>query len=85
MPKPIEEIEVKDHRRKSFYIADNRIIADAGPIIGVYGGAVYNSLLYHANNERKTWPSVNLIAKEWGISRRAVIQSIQKLESLNII
>jgi len=85
MSKPSEEIEVKDQRRKSFYIADNRMIDEAAPLIGVYGGAVYSSLLRHADKERKTWPSVNKIAKEWGISRTLVMRSIQKLEALNMI
>ena len=85
MSKPNEEIEVKDQRRKSFYIADNRMIDEAAPLIGVYGGAVYSSLLRHADKERKTWPSVNKIAKEWGISRTLVMRSIQKLEALNMI
>jgi hypothetical protein len=85
MSKPNEEIEVKDQRKKSFYIADNRMIDEAAPVIGVYGGAVYNSLLRHADKDRKTWPSVTLMAKEWGISSRQVMRGIKTLEQYGLI
>ena len=85
MSKQNEEIEVKDQRRKSFFIADNRMIDEAAPVIGVYGGAVYNSLLRHADKDRKTWPSVTTIAKEWGVGRALVIRMLKKLEQLRMI
>jgi hypothetical protein len=83
--KPSESIEVKDQRRKSFFISDNSFIDEAARLIGPFGGAVYNSLLRHANSEGKAWPSINLIAKEWGISKTLIIRSIRKLSELNMI
>ncbi|OPY74734.1 MAG: hypothetical protein A4E64_02156 [Syntrophorhabdus sp. PtaU1.Bin058] len=85
MSKTTEQLEVKDQRKKSFYIADNRMIDEAAPVIGVYGGAVYTSLLRHADKDRITWPSVTLIAREWGVGRALVIRMLKKLEQLHMI
>jgi hypothetical protein len=78
-------IQIKDEREKDFYIAQRALVRHAGKIIKVWGCAVYNSLLSHADEGRECWPGLMTIATEFGMSRMQVIRSIDLLASLNMI
>ena len=78
-------IQIKDEREKDFYIAQRALVRHAGKIIKVWGCAVYNSLLSHADEDRECWPGLVTIAAEFGMSKMQVIRSIDLLESLNMI
>jgi hypothetical protein len=81
----MNEIEINDSRRKDFYIVDNAAVYRVGKIIGAFGCAVYNSLSCHSNNKGECWPSIERIAEEWNIGRTKVMESIDKLISLNMV
>lgn len=81
-----ERIEIRDARRRDFFIVDNVIIDHYGSIIGPFAVLTYVSLCRHADcSTRETYPSLSLIAKELGISRMTVIRSIQKLITHGLI
>lgn len=80
-----DPIEIVDGRKNPRFMVDDVFVDHVGKIVGPYGAAVYNSLLRHSNKLHISWPSVDLIAKQWNISRPRVIQSIEQLESLNLI
>jgi hypothetical protein len=82
---PQQPIEISDCRRKSFYISDNNLIDLAGPLIGPIGGSVYNSLLRHSDRNGQSFPSIDLIAREWGISKPPVIKAIALLVKHNMV
>lgn len=80
-----EQVIVKDQRLDHWYKVDNALLLEYGSIIGVYGIAVYSVLAMHANQENEAYPSYQTIADMIGCSRRKVIQTMELLESLNII
>jgi hypothetical protein len=81
-----KKIEITDCRKNSTYIVNDEFIDYVAKLVGVFGGAVYNSLLRHENKRnKKSWPGIDLISEEWGISRPKVIDGLNKLEELKII
>lgn len=78
-------IEIRDRRKPGFFIVDHEAVRAQGKIIGPFGGAVYLSIVSHANQERESWPSLELIADEWAISKREVIRAIKRLEDCHMI
>lgn len=81
-----EQLIVKDQRLDHWYKVDNALILQYGAIIGPYGIAVYNVLALHANHEtHEAYPSYQTIAELVGCSRRKVIQTLELLESHNIV
>lgn len=78
-------IQIRDRRRLSFFIVDHEAVRAQGREIGPYGGAVYLSIVSHANQDKESWPSLELIASEWAISTREVIRAIKRLEDCRMI
>lgn len=78
--------KVQDERRRGFYIIDNHIIDDYGPNIGAYGVAVYSLIARYADgNGENAFPSYPTIAKQLGMSRTKVFQTIELLVELGLI
>ncbi|HVN95800.1 MAG TPA: helix-turn-helix domain-containing protein [Syntrophorhabdaceae bacterium] len=84
-PSADHPIQVKDIRERDFYIAQRDLVDRAGPVIGPFGCAVYNSLLRHADAARECWPSLTTIADEWGMSKMQAIREVEVLEAANMI
>src|SRR5262245_28680572 len=61
------------------------IVRQFGSRIGPAGGVVYLSLASHADRDGRAWPSIRLIASEWGIGKETVRQAILRLEALGLI
>lgn len=81
-----EQVIVKDQRLDHWYKVDNALILQYGAIIGPYGIAIYNVLALHANHDtHEAYPSYQTIAELSGCSRRKVIQTLEVLESHNIV
>jgi hypothetical protein len=78
-------VEVRDQRRHNFFIVDNEVIDDFGPILKSWGLAVYLCLARHANQDSQAWPSQNTIAKEIGLSRGKVRDGIALCEETGLI
>lgn len=78
-------IQIKDARQRDFYIAQRDLVRMAGRVIGVYGIAVYNALLCHADEDRECWPGLATIAEELGTTKPTVILAIEQLVKTNMI
>lgn len=80
-----DKVEVQDKRQHPFYLIYNEVIELFGPKIGAYGLAVYNVLVYYANERQEAWPSYQAIADQLGISRRKVVSTIDLLVAVGLI
>ena len=69
---------------KRFWI-DDAVYDTYAAQIGIYAYAVYTALVRHADTAQTCFPSYATIAKKLGISRRKVIQEIEKLKSAGLI
>lgn len=82
----MEEIKIRDTRKKGWFIIDNEYLNGYARILGASCTVVYLSLCRHANTEtQECFPSMKLIAEENGISTRTVMRAISVLEKWHII
>jgi len=81
-----EPIVIRDNREPGWFWSPNELLDIYGPIIGVYGIAVYMALARRADNtSQKTWPGLRSMAKTLGTGRRQVREAIEKLEAAGVI
>lgn len=80
-----DQFDVRDQRDPGWYWAHNEIIDIYGPIIGVYGLAVYHALAKFAGRKTYCWPSVKTIATQVGCSERKVRGTLRDLERVGLI
>jgi hypothetical protein len=65
---------------------DTSIVAAYGPQIGAYGIAVYVALATHAGHDTQAcWPSIQLLARETGLSRTTVKTTLRRLTALGLV
>lgn len=77
---------VRDIRQPGHFWADNEIVDDYLPAIGVYGFAVYMMLAKHSNAKTgQCDPSVEGLARKLGISSPTVRKALDKLEETGLI
>lgn len=75
-----EPINIRDARKRDFFMVDNIIIDQYAGLIGPYATLVYMALCRHADaSTRESYPSLQFLAKELGISRPTVKRAIQTL------
>lgn len=78
--------KVRDARTEKRFFVDNVIIRAYGPILGVYGVAVYNALCVHANKEtQQGFPAHRTIAALLNCSVDKVKESIQLCIKLKLV
>lgn len=78
--------KVRDIRQPGHFWADNEIVDDHLPAIGVYGFAVYMLLAKHADAKTgQCDPSVGGMAKQLGVSAPTVRAALDKLEAQGLI
>lgn len=77
--------KVKDGRKAPFFWAERRIITVYGKRMKSSGIAVYCCLAAHANQQRESYPSLQMIADETDLSRRYVITVIDRLVRLGLV
>lgn len=69
-----------DQREPGFFIVDDEVIDEFGPLIGPLGVAIYNVLAKHANKSgASSFPSYQTIADKLGISRTTAINGVKIL------
>lgn len=72
--------------RTGFYIIDNDLIDQYGPIIGPYGIAVYSVIARYADaNGKNAFPSYQTIADKSGIGKTKVVKTVDHLVKLGIV
>ena len=76
---------VRDQRTIKRFWIDDAVYDTYAAQIGIYAYAVYTALVRHANTAQTCFPSYATIAKKLGISKRHVIQEIEKLKSAGLI
>ena len=81
----MEPMEVIDSRLSGFFMIENIFIREFGKMAGPMVGVLYMSLCMHSNKDRMCWPSIDLMAKEWGMSPRNVIRGLKWLNDHCII
>ena len=80
------QAHVRDKRQPGHFWADNEIVEDYLPTIGVYGFAVYMLLCKYANSETgQCDPSVKTIAKTLSISAPTVQKALKALVDSHLI
>ncbi|KKN37810.1 hypothetical protein LCGC14_0759850 [marine sediment metagenome] len=73
-------------RLSGFYLVDNNVIDDYGPLIGAYGIAVYSVLARYADGAGMgSFPSFQTIADHLDLSRRTVMRTVAKLCAAGLI
>ena len=77
--------QAADERRHNFFIVDNEVIMQHAAEIGAHGVAVYCALVCHAGNKGRWDGSMSYLAKELGMSRRGVLNVLEKLEEKGLI
>lgn len=85
MNNPAPHLDIRDHREKDWFWANNGIIEWYGEIIGADSIAVYMVLCRHANQNGECWPSYQTIATKLKLSRPTVIKCMKKLEAIQVI
>lgn len=81
----IEEIIIRDLRRKTKFFVDDEYLNGYAKKCGTTATAVYLSLCRHADKKQKCYPSIKKIAEEHNISVRSVYRGLDILEKYNII
>lgn len=76
---------LRDDRQRGWFWAEDTLIDEYGPEIGVYGVAVYCLLARMADSKGVSWPSYNYIAKKLKISRSTAMRTITLLIDKNLI
>ena len=81
-----DQIVLRDNRSPGWFWAQNELIDEYGPIIGVYGIAVYMVLARYANNKsQQTRPGLRKIAAQLKTGRKQVTEAVNALEAAGII
>lgn len=77
---------VRDLRSKERYKIDDAYLDNGfAKSCGVYATAVYNSLCRHANSNQESWPSIERMMEQHGITKPSIIKGIKALEAHGII
>lgn len=79
------QIEIRDLRRKQFFMVDDEYLNGYARLCGISATGVYLSLCRHASRDQTCFPSKKLIAEELDISERTVYSALKKLEEWNIV
>lgn len=77
--------EVRDRRTRPWFWVQKSVITDHGKVLGPYGITVYCYLAMRANEQGTCFPKQDTIAKETGMSRKSVSESLKQLKALNLI
>jgi DNA-binding transcriptional MocR family regulator len=79
-------IQVRDMRRRDFFMCDNAIIDTYGRRLGPYALSVYVALLRHADQRTQScYPSHKTLADKLGMSRDSVMRAIDTLKKAKLI
>ncbi len=78
-------IEIRDQRRRQMFRIDDEYIDKYARICGVNATAVYMSLCRHVNGKQESFPSIQRIGFQHGISKPTIIKAIKELEAHGII
>lgn len=79
------KIEIRDSRRRQMYRIDDDYLNGYARLCGVNATAVYNSLCRHADTNQESWPSIERIMDQHGLSKPTVIKAIKQLEKWGIV
>lgn len=77
--------QVRDVRRPGHFWADNEIVDDYLPGIGLHAFAVYMLLCKYADASGKCFPAVPTMAKQLGVSKPTIIKAINTLKDAQLI
>lgn len=78
------ELKIRDEREPGYFWADNEIVDQFLPKIGMSAFAVY-MLLVRMSNHGKCTPSINTLATRLGISKPTVRKSLDALQEHRLI
>jgi hypothetical protein len=79
MSNPLPPAEVRDHRERDWFWANNDVIDRYGFVIGADGIAVYMALARYADRNGQCWPSYARMAERLALSRPTVIKCLNRL------
>jgi len=74
-----------DKRIKEKFMMDDAYLNGQARICGWQATLVYNSLCRHTNSSQESFPSIQLMSQELGVSRDTVMRGIDNLEKFNVI
>jgi len=79
-------IEIRDQRsRHMFRVDDHYIDGGYSELCGSVASCVYMSLCRHSDSNQESFPSIERIMKQHGVSKSSVLRAIKTLEKWGII
>lgn len=74
-----------DRRVKEKFMMDDEYLNGQAKLCGWQGTIVYNSLCRHVNTNQESFPSIQLMAEQHGVSRPTILKGIENLEKRRVI
>jgi DNA-binding transcriptional ArsR family regulator len=82
----IRDARIRDRRRRSWFSADNEILDDYGPQLGIYGFGVYCALCRYSYSEtEEAEVSVRTMAKKLRMGHAKLLETLSALEDAGLI
>ena len=82
----IRDARIRDRRRQSWFSADNEILDDYGPKLGIYGFGVYCALCRYAYSDtEEATVSVRTMAKKLRMGHTKLLETLATLEEAGLI
>ena len=86
MPKnTAQEVKIRDLRKKEKYQVDDAYLNGFARICGWQATLVYNSLCRHADRDQYSFPSIEQMSRQHGVSRPTIIKGVSALAEHNLI
>lgn len=79
------EVKIRDLRKKEKFQIDDAYLNGYAKLCGWKGTLVYNSLCRHASKNQYSFPSIDLMAEQHGVSRDTIIDGVKSLQEWKII
>jgi hypothetical protein len=82
----IRDARIRDRRRRSWFSADNEILDDYGPKLGIYGFGVYCALCRYAYSDtEEATVSIRTMAKKLRMGHTKLLETLSALEDAGLI
>jgi len=82
----IRDARIRDRRRRSWFSADNEVLDDYGPQLGIYGFGVYCALCRYSYSEtEEAEVSVRTMAKKLRMGHAKKLETLSALEDAGLI
>jgi DNA-binding transcriptional regulator GbsR (MarR family) len=85
MPKNTAKDKLRDKFRKNVYLMPDEYLNGWAKKCGWKASLVYNSLWRHADRDGRSFPSIELMAKQHGVSENTIRRGLKTLVDFNLV